>query len=118
MTTFAEAFANSCVEAAEWREAKAAEEDDVRNIHCAEALRTAASWAQSTEDAEDHLHQMLPDVTQTAGLLLLGHTAQRILAAYCFETPEDLDHWLTRVSQAQYQEAYSQQQEQLTGDGT
>lgn len=118
MTTAAEAFANSCQEAAHWRESRAAEDHDVRHLHSAEALRTAAAWAASAGDAGERLRQLLADVPQTdQGLLLLTHRAQRILASYCLERPEELDHWLSRVAEAQYEGEY-ELGEQLMDDGT
>jgi hypothetical protein len=118
MTTLAEAFANSCLQAAEWRESRAVEDHDVRNLHSAEALRTAASWALSAGEAGERLRQLLPDVPKTdEGLLLLDHRAQRILASYCFERPEELDRWLNRVAEAEYEEDY-QLQQQVMDDGT
>jgi len=118
MTTPAEAFANSCQEAAEWRESRAAEDHDVRHLHSAEALRTAASWASSAGEATQRLAQLFSDVSQTdQGLLLLNHRAQRILASYCLEHPEELDRWLSRVAEAQYEEEYALE-EQVLDDGT
>jgi hypothetical protein len=118
MTTLAEAFANSCQEAAEWRERRAAENHDVRHLHSAEALRTAASWASSAGEAGERLRQLLSDVPQTdQGLLLLNHRAQRILASYCLERPEELDRWLSRVAEAQYEAEY-ELQAQVMDDGT
>ena len=118
MTTLAEAFANSCQEAAEWRESRAAEDEDVRQLHSAEALRTAASWASSTAEAGERLRQLLPDVPQTdQGMLLLNHHAQQILASYCLERPEELDRWLSNVAEAQYELDY-ELQAQLMDDGT
>jgi hypothetical protein len=118
MTTLAEAFAKSCQEAAEWRESRAAEDHDVRQLHSAEALRTAASWASSAGEAGERLGRLLPDVPQTdQGLLLLSHRAQRVLASYCLEHPEELDRWLSRVAEAQYEEE-SDLQEQVMDDGT
>lgn len=118
MTTLAEAFANSCQEAARWRESRAEEDHDVRHLQSAEALRTAASWASSTGEAGERLRQLLSDVPQTdQGLLLLNLGAQRILASYCLERPEELDHWLSRVAEAQYEPEH-ELQEQLMDDGT
>lgn len=119
MITLAQAFANSCQEAARWREGKASEDDDVRNLQCAEALRTAATWALASSEAGTRLSEVLPRVAQTGqGLLLLDHEAQRIFAAYCFEAPEELDGWLRRVADAQYALTYPEQYDQLMGDGT
>ena len=118
MTTLAEAFANSCQEAAQWRESRAAEDHDVRHLHSAEALRTAASWAASAGEAGERLRQLLPGVPQTdQGMLLLNHRAQRILASYCLERPEELDHWLSHVADAQYDQEY-ELHEQVMDDGT
>ena len=118
MTTLAEAFANSCREAAEWRESKAAEDHDIRHLQSAEALRTAAAWASSAGEAGDRLRQLLPGVMQTdRGLLLLDPRAQHVLASYCFESPEDLDGWLSRMAGAQYEAEYELQQ-QVLDDGT
>lgn len=118
MTTLEEAFANSCQEAALWRESRAAEDHDVRHLHSAEALRTAASWALSAGEAGERLRPLLSDVPQTdQGLLLLDHRAQRILASYCFESPEGLDRWLSRLAEVRYAEEYELQQ-QVMDDGT
>ena len=118
MTTLAEAFANSCQEAAEWRESRAADDHDVRHLQSAEALRTAAAWASSTGEAGERLRQLLADVPQTDdGLLLLNHHAQRILASYCLERPEELDRWLSHLAEAQYEGEY-ELQEQVLDDGT
>jgi hypothetical protein len=118
MATLAEAFANSCQEAAQWRESRAAEDHDVRHLHSAEALRTAASWALSAGESGERLRRLLSDVPQTdQGLLLLGPRAQSILASYCFEGPEGLDRWLGRLAEVQYEEEYELQQ-QVLDDGT
>lgn len=119
MTTFAQAFANSCEDAARWRESKAAQEGDVRNVHAAEALRTAATWALTAADAEARLGRLLPGVIQSGtGYLLLDDQAQRLFAAYCFEGPEEFDRWLQRVAEAQEQEEYDKSLDQALGDGT
>lgn len=119
MATLAEAFANSCHDAARWRAGKGSEDGDVRHLHCVEALRTAASWAVKERDAEEQLQRLLLDVAISEdGRLLLAHNAQRLFASYCFEGPEELDGWLRRVAAAQYQEEYDSRQQQLMGDGT
>lgn len=118
MTTLEEAFANSCQEAAQWRENRAAEDLDVRHLHSAEALRTAASWATSAREAGERLRRLLSEVPQTdRGVLLLNHRAQQVLASYCLERPEELDHWLSRVAEAQYEGEY-ELREELLDDGT
>jgi hypothetical protein len=119
MVSTAEAFARSCDDAAEWREGRGSEDGDVRHLHCAEALRTAAAWARGAADAEERIAAMLPGVIQSGtGFLLLGDRAQRILAAYCLDGPEDFDGWLRRIGEADTQEEYEEGLDQLLGDGT
>jgi hypothetical protein len=119
MVSTTEAFANSCDDAADWRESRASEDGDIRHLHCAEALRTAAAWARGAEDAEQRLAVLLPGVIQSGtGFLLLDDRAQRVFAAYCLDGPEEFDAWLRRVAEADRQAGYDEGLDQLMGDGT
>ena len=119
MTTIAEAFVNSCEHAAEWREGRASEDGDVRHLHCAEALRIAATWARTAPDADGRIPELMPGVIEDGtGYLLLGDSAQRIFAAFCFEGPEEFDAWLGRVADAATEAGYYEGLEELMGDGT
>jgi hypothetical protein len=119
MVRLVEAFANSCDDAAQWREGWASEDGDIRHLHCAEALRTAAAWARGAEDAEERISALLPGVIQSGtGYLLLEDRAERVFAAYCFDGPEGFDDWLRRVAEANTQAEYDLGLDQVLGDGT
>lgn len=113
MNTIMEAFASTCEETARWREEKADQFDDDRNRRTAEALRSAAVWARTAEDAEDRLSVLFPDKIQLAEVffddvelstdpLLFNERASQVLSTYCFHAPESLDDWLKRLSDAHH----------------
>ena len=97
----AEVFANSCDAKARWREDKAEEyPDDQRNQRAADALHAAATWARTSEEAEEILG-LLPDDVFTPDFLTLSEEGGQILSTYCFHFPEDLQDWLHRLAFAE-----------------
>lgn len=77
MNTIMEAFASTCEETARWREEKADQFGDDRNRRTAEALRSAAVWARTAEDAEDRLSVLFPDKIQRQRCSLMMSSCPR-----------------------------------------
>jgi len=98
-----EAFANSCDSDARWREEKADEYGDQRSSRAADALHAAATWARTSEEAEEVLAELLPECVFNLGdFLTLSEDGHRIFSTYCFHSAEDLQPWLRRVADAEY----------------
>ncbi len=97
----AQSFAQTCEDAARWREERAHEHGDRRHLRCAEALHAAATWALTSDHAESRLKELLPvDVAAGGGSLDLTPDAARVFSGYCLTGPEPMERWLSRVAEA------------------
>jgi hypothetical protein len=111
----AETFANSCDEAAAWRDRVATERVDERNTRAAEALRAVATWARTSEQAEEELGELLPESVFGSDRLKLSKDGKRVFSTFCFHSRETPERWLARVMEADASDLFEDDLTDLPG---
>ncbi len=111
----AETFAKSCDEAAAWRDRLAVEHGDRRNTASAKALLAVATWARTSEEAEEELAELLPASVFGSDRLKLSEGGTRLFSTFCFHSQETLQHWLRRVTDAELGDLFEDDPTELPG---